>query len=214
VSPDFPHRLKNLLRGPLPGDEAHQKMMSYQRRSAELARSLRPEPRLSSVLFLIYPSEAEWHTVLIERPVYEGTHSGQLAFPGGRKEDSDPDLIYTALRESEEEVGLNPNAVEIIGELTEIYIPPSNFLVLPIVGFTPEKPSLIPDPREVENILHTPLNLFFDPSLKKEKSIHIPHYKTSIMAPYYDIFGKTLWGATAMMISEFVELSAHLKEFK
>jgi len=214
VNHDFPNRLKSLLQGPLPGDTAHQKMMSYQRVSAQNARAQEHQPRQGAVLFLIYPSKDNWSTVLIQRPIYEGTHSDQLAFPGGKMEESDSDLIHTALRETEEEVGLDPAKVQILGLLSEIYIPPSNFLVLPVVGFVESLPKLIPDPREVADILNPPLSTFFNPALRKEKSIYIPHYDTTIQAPYFDVFGKTLWGATAMMISEFVELSGDLEKWK
>lgn len=206
----IPDLISKKLELELPGTAAHGRMMSYGRKSAREVRAEGLQPRIGAVLMLLYPDRGQWHTVLIERPKYEGTHSGQIAFPGGKQEDSDKDLVETALRETEEEVGVSPSMVNVLGELTELYIPPSNFLVQPILGFASEKPNFVADPREVEVILETPVEEFFIPGNKKEKDIFLPNYNMSIKAPYFDVHQRTVWGATAMMIQEFIELGADL----
>lgn len=180
--------------------------MSYIRKTASEVREKGEKAREGAVLILLYQKAEVWNTVLIQRPVYEGTHSGQIAFPGGKRDEEDVDLTFTALREMEEEVGLSPKEIEVIGHLTEVYIPPSNFLVQPVVGYFIGEPSFTPEEREVDEILETPLAWFLDLKLKRKKKIYIPHYDVHIEAPYYDVHGKILWGATAMMISELTEL--------
>lgn len=164
------------------------------------------EFRESAVLCLLYPVNNEWNTVLIKRPEYIGTHSAQVAFPGGGREKQDLTIIQTALRETREEIGVNENDITIIGNLSEIFIPPSKYMVQPVLGFMNRKPQFIPDSREVGAILETPINWLLDENRIATKQIHIAQYNTSIMAPYYDIHGETVWGATAMMISELVDL--------
>jgi len=133
--------------------------------------------------------------------VYEGVHSGQVAFPGGKFEEKDPDLRGTALREAREEVGIEPDDVTVIGQLTDIYINPSNFLVSPFIGYVPEMPEFRPDAREVKSIIVTDLLALNEDAVKGVKTIeHSNGYK--IKTPYYAIEGLTVWGATAMMISE------------
>lgn len=206
MSENWIPQLRSRLKTHLPGDKAHRKMMSYDRATAAEVFRQDTTARQGAVLILLYPKGNDWHTVLIERPVYEGTHSGQIAFPGGKLEDDDPNLVFTALRESEEELGIIPDRVEVLGELTQVFIPPSRFLVQPVVGLYPEQPLFIPDAREVAEVLETPLDWLLDAGRIAEKDIFIPHYNISIRAPYYNVHGKTVWGATAMMISELVDI--------
>ncbi len=157
--------------------------------------------RLGAVLILFYPLENDIHTVLIQRPSYEGVHSAQVAFPGGKKEEQDKDLITTALREAEEEVNIHQGSVRVLNQLTELYIPPSNFLVTPVVGVATERPNLQPDAREVQDIMEVSLTELMDKSVRGVKEI-TPREGVTFNSPYYNIQGRTVWGATAMMISE------------
>lgn len=166
--------------------------------------------RLGSVLISLYLHNEELHTVLMKRPSYKGVHSGQVSFPGGKKEDGDDDLITTALREAHEEVGIVPDKVNIIGTLSELYIPPSNFLVLPVLGYLEEKPELVPDMHEVEAILEVPFKHFFQKESLKEGNIPVGNgYK--IKAPYFDVEGHVVWGATAMILNEMMEVVNGMK---
>ncbi len=202
----FVNHLKAINWEALPGLEAQLKMAPLIRREeiGSLGQGLVPVK--SSVLFLFFPLEDfRVGTVFIQRSVYRGTHSGQISFPGGRHEQTDPDLEYTALRETFEEVGVPPEQVEVIGRLTNLFIPPSNFMVSPFLGIADQRPRFVPDPLEVDQILEVELQAFFNPRNKVMKTIDLST-GFSLDTPCFSINGYTIWGATAMMISEFLEI--------
>lgn len=153
---------------------------------------------------LLYPVDEVPHLLLMERPSYQGAHSGQISFPGGKVEKNESHL-EAAIRESWEEVGLHPDEVKILGELSKVYVWASNFNIQPFIGFTDYKPNFKPDEREVATLLEAPLSLFFEPGKIKEKSL-VGAMGVQLMAPYFDVFDKTLWGATAMIISEMLNV--------
>ena len=138
--------------------------------------------------------------MIIKRPSYDGIHSGQLALPGGKKE-QDEQPIHTAIRETLEEVGVSVSTQDVLGELTPLYIPPSNFLVHPFVAWLSHAPAYVIDEREVDILLEVPLTTFLDEQLKTRRRIHVG-VNTFIDAPCYVIGEETLWGATAMMFAE------------
>ncbi|MDF2438904.1 MAG: CoA pyrophosphatase [Bacteroidota bacterium] len=197
----FITELKRRLQQPLPGEEIQFQMAPVKReRLSEIPLSER-NPRSSAVLILLYPYNNSIRTVLIERPVYEGVHSGQVSFPGGKFEPQDKILENTALREAEEEIGIKSSDVSVLGRLTDLYISPSNFLVSPIIGYTDHIPVFSPDPREVNKVITIGLDLLNDISIRGVKTItYSGGYK--IKTPYYNVEGLTVWGATAMIISE------------
>jgi len=144
--------------------------------------------------------------VFIRRSEYVGIHSGQIAFPGGKYEDSDEDLRTTALREVEEEIGIKADAVEILGYLTDLYIPPSNFMVRAYVGYLKEEPVFNIDDREVQEVLVLGYEHFKHPDV-----INIREFKTHnstrlTKAPYFEVDGAIIWGATAMILTELLDL--------
>ncbi|MFT6210869.1 MAG: 8-oxo-dGTP pyrophosphatase MutT (NUDIX family) [Bacteroidia bacterium] len=199
-------RLSERMSSPLPGLAAQLKMAGGLRKKA--ATSYNPDTstaRIGAVLIALYPENGVLRTVLMKRPDYDGTHSGQVSFPGGKLEQSDNGIVEAALREAEEEVNIKPNDVKVIGQLTELYIPPSNFLVHPVLGVLKSRPNFIPDNHEVESI-HTPeLSYLFRDDIVGEKEITL---KTGfkIKTPYFKVDGHTVWGATAMIISELRDL--------
>ena len=199
-------RLSERMDSPLPGLVAQLKMASKFRQKA--AASYNPDTsmaRIGAVLIALYPDNGVLRTVLMKRPDYDGTHSGQVSFPGGKLEDSDSGIVEAALREAEEEVNIKPSDVQVIGQLTQLYIPPSNFLVHPVLGILKSKPDFIADDHEVESI-HTPeLSYLFRDDIVGEKEILLStgfKFKT----PYFKVDGHSVWGATAMMIAELQEL--------
>jgi 8-oxo-dGTP pyrophosphatase MutT (NUDIX family) len=192
----------------LPGSEAQDRMSSRPRLSIEEYLRRNPDYRESAVMLLLYPSGGSVHTLLIERPSYEGVHSGQLALPGGRKEQTDTDLLHTAIRETHEEIGVLISREQVIGSLSPLFIPPSKFLVHPFVAYLETQPDFIPDAREVESLIEVNLALFTDDSVKQRRRIHVGE-NMFVEAPCYEIGDKLLWGATAMMFSE---LEAAIKE--
>lgn len=202
---DFITELTDKLQQPLPGQEAQYKMAHLARRNAVPPP---PNARQAAVLALFFPKNADWHLVFIERDNSNPNdrHGGQISFPGGKYEEGDASLQYTAIREAHEEVGVHPEKVEIIGELTDLYIPVSNFKVNPFVGFVDYTPTFRPQVEEVSDVLEVPFKLLRDYSIQKTTDLRIANNITLRGVPYFDLFGKVLWGATAMMLSELLEV--------
>ena len=198
-------RIKEGVEKPLPGKEAHLKMSPQPVDARRFDPKIPQTHRRSAVLILLYPQGKDAFFPLIKRPVYRGAHSGQIALPGGKMEPTDPDIIYTALREAEEEVAVNPEKVSVLGKLSNLYIPTSNFLVTPILGFSEEIPDFIPEVREVQRILPTALKSLFDEPLRQRKQLKISP-DLELDTPFFEIDQEMVWGATAMILSELIEL--------
>jgi 8-oxo-dGTP pyrophosphatase MutT (NUDIX family) len=196
----FIRSLREELQNDLPGTDHQYKMAPALRINLQKDKARKK----AAVLILLYPSGGRIHTVLMQRTDYPGAHGGQVSLPGGKKEERDLDCYSTALRESGEEIGIMPEKVEILGKLTDLFIPVSNILVCPVVGFYLEKPKFKLDPQEVKYIIETPIDHFLVPGIKKSK-IRILLFKKALV-PYYHIDGHMVWGATAMIISEFEEV--------
>jgi 8-oxo-dGTP pyrophosphatase MutT (NUDIX family) len=214
---DFINALTVELKKGLPGWEA-QKLMSARGRE-KLSESFinAKNPRKSAVLVWLYPQDNSIFTRLILRTQYEGVHSGQVSFPGGAWEETDADLWQTALREAKEEVGLLPERVTLVGELSSLYIPPSNFWVHPFVGASDAIIPPVIDTKEVQRIIDTNIFTLLEPDIKEEKIIFNSKSSASWRTeqfqktPYYNIQGYTVWGATAMILSELEELMRRIK---
>ena len=198
-------QLKQRLQQPLPGVTSHLKMAPSNRvQEFNNLNNIIPLAKNSAVLILLFPENGKLKTVFIQRSVYDGVHSGQISFPGGKVEITDKDFEATALRETFEEIGVKPEAIEIIGQLTDFYISPSNFLVKVFAGYTLQKPSFIPDKKEVQSILEVDIDEFFDINNIAEKEFYSTSRKTAVYAPCYLVNGLEIWGATAMILSELL----------
>ncbi len=197
-------KIKSALSLPLPGEEAQYLMAPKERKSKALYLQENTNPRLSSVLILLYPDKkGETQTMFIQRPLNESVHSGQIAFPGGKLEEDDADLGAAALRETHEEIGVVPDSIELLGPLSTLYIPASNFLVNPFVGMVNFTPEFMPNPDEVKALLPASINEILN--FKADQMF----FKTSygnLIAPYYKFNDHNMWGATAMIVSEFREV--------
>ncbi|WCL80683.1 CoA pyrophosphatase [Saprospira sp. CCB-QB6] len=203
----FIRHLQAQLSQELPGQSAQKEMMgqALARRADQESRFKLPKKyKEAATLLLLYVHEGEWHTALMQRPDSPFPHSKQISFPGGGLETFDAGPAAAALRETEEEFGVLSETVELLGEMTSLYIPVSNYLVYPFVGYLEERPNFIPDAEEVEEIIEIPLAELLDMDNRKRKDIQT--YNGSVLPnmPYFDLCGKTVWGATAMMLSEFV----------
>ncbi|MCP4520387.1 MAG: CoA pyrophosphatase [Cytophagales bacterium] len=158
-------------------------------------------PRKSAILILLYPKDEILHTVLMLRPQYEGKHSGQVSFPGGKKEPEDINLQETALREFSEEMGVSVDKTQIIGKLQEVYIPPSNFLVTPYIAYLPHSPTFFPNDYEVAELIEFPIRMLLEENIIKKKTIKFSA-EQQFKTPYFDIQNQFVWGATALILSE------------
>lgn len=208
---DFISKLKNRLSSNLPGATAHQKMVPRLTTGHHVRMRASDAPRKGAVLILLYQNEGIWHFPLIQRPTYEGVHSGQMALPGGRMEPDDQNLIATALRETHEEIGVPPSGVHVLGQLSEFLVTASNHLVQPVIGYCPQVPIFVPEPKEVAEVIVAPLKQLLDKRFLKEKEI-ATHGGFRLQSPYFELGGKVVWGATAMMLSEFVHILEDLTE--
>ena len=202
--------LKEKFKQPLPGYTAQDKMSHATRK---FYRKPPEDARIACVLALFYPKNKiaggkEWTMVLIERESSNPNdrHGGQISFPGGKLEDYDESLEQGALREAEEEVGVKAKEIEILGALTELYIPVSNFLVYPFVGYLDYEPMFIPQVSEVRSIVEVPIADLRKAETRKNKDLKAGKNITIKGVPYFDVDGHVVWGATAMILSELLEM--------
>ena len=203
---DFLQHVPNLIPVELPAEKAHVKMAPLERitlmKNLDLSEK---KPRIAAVMMLFYPKNGKTHLVLIVRNAYDGVHSSQIAFPGGKYEISDADFQETALRETHEEVGISSEKIEIIKQFTPMYIPPSNFLVHPFLGISSQELSFYPDIREVADIIELPLSVFLNDEIIIEATLSTS-YAANILVPAFNIQNHVVWGATAMILSELREV--------
>lgn len=201
---NFIQQLQQKLRHPLPGRDAQLKMAHITRR---LYVEAPKEARQAAVLATLFQKNEEWHVVFIERNANDRDHhGGQISFPGGKYEPGDGSLLFTALRETEEEIGISKSDVKILGGLTDLYIPVSNFQVHPFVGYLDYQPEYRLQLEEVSGVLEVPVAVFHRNDIRKTTDIRISRQLTLRNVPYFEVEGKILWGATAMMMAELVEL--------
>lgn len=206
---DFSHfinNIANLKKEKLLATDAHIKMAPLERITYLKDKSYtEKKPRNAAVLMLVYPKDDLAHLALIVRNTYPGVHSSQISFPGGKEELEDATLEITALRETEEEVGIAMDKIEVIRQCSEIYIPPSNFLVTPYLGFSTENLQFVPNPDEVKRVLEFPIHQLLNDDIIVQTKM-TTSYATNIDVPAFQVEKYVVWGATAMMLSELKEL--------
>lgn len=197
---DFLKNLKEELKKDLPGEKAQIKM------APGIRNHFKPneKTRKAGVLILLYPKNQDLYISFIQRTEYNGPHSGQISFPGGKSEKTDQDIVFTALRESNEEIGINTDDVNVLGQLTPLHIPVSNFVVYPTIGIYSVTPNFKIDPSEVKEVIEVKLQDLLDPNNCTSKEFR--YGDLSFIAPIYNPNNVTIWGATAMILSEFLEL--------
>ncbi len=201
--------LKTALQHSLPGMGAHQQLMP-ERKAIEDLEFSQLKPKLSAVLVLLYPKNGQWHIVYIKRSTYPGVHSGQISFPGGKMEPSDSSLADTALREAEEEIGVSSKDVQLLGKLSDLYVPPSNFLIKPYVGVIERGQLFRPEPKEVSMVIELQLDYFFQAEKLVKRKWPV-NSKLQREVKGYSYQEHLIWGATGMITHELVEV---LKGFR
>ncbi len=204
---DFEKRIVKVTKMDLPGEMVQFKMAPIERLQ-ELKRVAleKNNAKRAGVMSLFYPSkDFETHLILILRKTYNGVHSAQVGFPGGKLEDQDETIQDAALRETEEEIGISRETISVLKKLTEIYIPPSNFFVQPFLGITRELPKFVPQEEEVEALIEVSLRDFMDDGNIITQTLSTSYAK-SIEVPAFKLNEHIVWGATAMMLNEVREL--------
>jgi len=202
------HALEKRLAQDLPGFDVQNKMAP---KGSERYRNVSTDHKVACVLALLFPKNDQWHLSLIERTSIhpDDKHAGQISFPGGKLDENDASYEDCALRETYEEIGIAPDTIGILGELTPLYVYVSNFLVHPFVGFTTESPKFVIQETEVKSIIEVPMKHF---TKSKHKQVGDIHVRDLILpeTPYYDVYGQKLWGATAMMMCELEQVWSEL----
>lgn len=163
------------------------------------------QPKRAAVVSLCYPnSQGETLVLLTKRASYNGKHSDQISFPGGKIEQQDTSLTDTALRETYEEVGVHSKDISIIRELTDVFIPPSNFLATPFLAMSPQRPNFTTN-HEVAALIEVRLQDILDDTNIVTTTM-TTSYMDTIEIPCFKINNEIIWGATGMMLSELKEL--------
>ncbi|MFV0591076.1 MAG: NUDIX hydrolase [Draconibacterium sp.] len=200
--------IKDALRKELPGLSSHYKLLPPNRTLTALPDD-KSKIKYSSVLLLLFEDNNRLYVLLIKRPKHMKHHAGQIALPGGRVEKGET-AIETALRETWEEIGVKKETIEILGELSEFYVEVSHFQIKPIVGWLQNKPYCRLCNEEVEKIVHFPIELFKPPF----QQIQLETFKGKLDVPCIIYEDEIIWGATAMILSEFNDVLQKIMEEK
>lgn len=208
---DFVEKLKSQISIGLPGKEAHLPIAPLNRAVNQDFNEIKKTAKLSAVLVLLFFKEGEWWTMLMERNSYNGHHSKQISFPGGRVEPEDNNLKDTALREFAEEMGviLQPN--QVLSKLTQLYIPPSNFYVQPFIASTTKQLNFIPEEKEVNTLIPIPLKWLVEEIEISREKVTVSGGEFTIQAPSFKYNEHIIWGATAMILNELRVLIKRMK---
>lgn len=203
-----PDQIAAALRGPLPGRKAQQRMAPHPRSSSS-PRHTR-NARHAGVLLLLFPNGPDHNLflVLTRRTDTLPEHTGQISLPGGSAEPEDPSIAHTALREACEEIGVCADDIRVLGRLSPVFIEPTNYCIHPLVGYVPWRPVFRPQPSEVAELIEVPLGHLLD-----GRNIMAEDWVVRgelLRVPYFDVFGHKVWGATAIVLSEFVAVLQNL----
>jgi 8-oxo-dGTP pyrophosphatase MutT (NUDIX family) len=195
--------LRETLKGELPGSAAHSKMLPPGRRTISTDQEL-DSIKQSSILLLLFPEGDTLYTCLMKRPPTMKHHPGQISFPGGKVEKEDTSAEMTALREAREEVGIDPLTVEILGKLTDLYLEVSQFSIQPFIAWADKKPDFLIDSGEVEELILFPLSDFV--ANESVSEVELLTFTGPLRVKYYPYNGEIIWGATAMILSELIDI--------
>jgi len=198
--------LKNRLAGPMPGLKAQMGMIPHPRPGNKAYFEVEDSSIKAGVLLLFYPFKDRLHLVLTRRTEQVDFHKGQISLPGGRQEPEES-LEQTALREAQEELQIDPDSIQILGMLTPLYIPPSNYCIYPVAAISERRPDFRPAAQEVAEVLEIPLEHLLDSkNMRREKWVI---RGADVEVPFYSYKGHKIWGATAMVLAELVDILKH-----
>lgn len=197
------HLIEKEFDEPMPGLMAQLAMVPNPRPGHKVYLEVEDTCIKAGILILLYPRKDRLCVLLTRRTDQVKFHQAQISFPGGRQEPKET-FKQTALREAQEELAISPQSVRILGELTPLFIPPSNYCIYPIVAVSDERPDFSPFKKEVAEVIEVPLDHLLDPQNTKEEQWVIRGEKVNV--PFYFYKGHKIWGATAMVLAEFLEL--------
>jgi 8-oxo-dGTP pyrophosphatase MutT (NUDIX family) len=203
---DLISRLAYIIEHDLPGEVAHHPLSPLHRPVTSEAIKNLTEYKASAVAIVIFKQDSDYHFVLIQRTEYNGKHSGQISFPGGKKEESDVNFEETARRECLEEIGIDLDSSQLLGKLSPVYIPVSGFLVEPFVFYYPENPSFHKQQREVASVFTVPFKELLQEDVITTMNIRTESNLVMKNVPCFNLQNKKIWGATALMINELREV--------
>ncbi len=202
----FLSQLAHTLKHNLPGERAHLPLSPLHRPvTSEVIQNL-TEYKESAVAVVLFEVETTLQCILIQRTEYTGKHSGQISFPGGKKDNEDADLLATAIRECLEEIGVDISSSEYLGKLTQVYIPVSGFLVEPHVFYYPEVPVFVQQEREVAAVFTISLDELIAEDVMSEMKVTTENKLVKMNVPCFNIRDKQIWGATALILNELREV--------
>ncbi|MBM3134579.1 MAG: CoA pyrophosphatase [Chloroflexi bacterium] len=207
-TPLTPDDVRRALRGPRPGLAAQMRMAPRPRPGGYIPAPDRP-PKQGGVLLLVYPCDGELCLVLTRRTETVANHKGQISFPGGAQEEGET-LQQAALREASEELAVPPATLEVLGALTPLYIPPSNYCITPTVALAAARPAFHADPTEVVEVLEVPLRLLLDSQTTGEEEWEVRGIPARV--PFYRLGPHKVWGATAMVLAELLAMLAQVQD--
>ncbi len=208
---DFILALSKIKNIPLPAEASQFKMSPpFRKELLDRNKEVIKNAKKAGVMALFYPdTEHQTRFALILRKTYNGVHSAQIGFPGGKLEPDDDSLEHAAVRETYEEIGVPEHHIEVLRQLTQVYIPPSNFYVQPFIGIVRDTPNFKKQDEEVEEIVEVQLNHFIDDNNIISKKVETS-YSVKIDVPAFKLNDHIVWGATAMMLSEIKDMLKEL----
>ncbi len=201
--------LRIRLLGAKPGLEAQLKMVTSPRPGDKTYLDVGDSCLKAGVLVLLYPWQEKLHLVLTQRTSTVAHHQAQISFPGGQKDESES-VVETAIREAREELQIVPDSIRILGELTPLYVPPSNYCIYPVVAAAEKRPEFRPSPVEVAEVVEVPVDYLLDPKNVRRETW--PLRGMDVRVPFYFFQGHKIWGATAMILAELVDLISSARE--
>lgn len=207
ISQEFIRSLEEKLSAPKPGLIAQLVMTPNPRPGHQVYQEVEDSSIKAGVLILFYPRDDKIHLVLTQRTHRVDFHKGQISFPGGRLETGEG-LEHAALREAQEELGVDPDSIRILGTLTPLYIPPSNYCIYPVVALTQSRPDFHPSQIEVAEVLEIPLEHLLNPQNILREMWTIRGIEVEV--PFYAFGAHKIWGATAMVLAELLEMTKEL----
>jgi 8-oxo-dGTP pyrophosphatase MutT (NUDIX family) len=207
---EFSQHLEEKLAGPKPGLEAQLAMITNPRPGHQVYNEMEDSCHKAGVLVLFYPWKGHLHLVLTRRTQRVDYHKGQVSFPGGRQERGET-LEQTAKREAHEELDIDPDSIRLLGKLTPLYIPPSNYCIYPVVAVAESRPHFRPYHLEVAEVIEVPIDHLLNPQNVRREIWTLRG--TEVEVPFYAYTGHKIWGATAMVLAELLKILSSLQGF-